>query len=316
MRSIASDASSVPHVAIIGTNASGKSWLGVELASSIGTEVISADSRQVYQGFDLCSGKLTLQEMRGISHHLVNVVEPPTVFTLYDYYTLARQESERLCSRGMMPLLVGGTPLYVASLVRGYDFTGPSVVESRRRELETLSNEQLVSLLEGFFPGESHHVGLRNRRRLIRSVERAEQGFSYADVHRNQPFADWLVFGVSWEFEVLERRIGERLDNRLSAGMLDEIQDAIASGVPREFLYNLGLEYRFLLGRLEGQFATDAELREALFRAIRKFAKRQMSWFGKWPEVVWLEGSMEARRDQLLAEVSSALASRPFSDPL
>lgn len=296
------------HVAIVGTNASGKSWLGVELAESLQTEVVSADSRQVYRGFDLCSGKLTPAEMRGITHHLIDLVDPPEIFTLKDYHQQARRALLGLATTGKTPLLVGGTPLYAASIVQGYNLTGEKPDPARRANLEALSEQQLVERLDSRFPGEAAKVGLRNRRRLIRAIERSDLGLSYSDTHEKSSFATWQIFGVTWEQGVLETRIAQRLDSRLSEGMIFEVEDALSRGVPREFLHGLGLEYRFLLARLEGVIESDAELREGLFRAIRRFAKRQMAWFSKWKEIVWLEGDLISRRAELIERVGSSLS--------
>jgi tRNA dimethylallyltransferase len=295
-------------VAIVGTNASGKSDIAVRVAEQLGAEVLSADSRQIYRGFDLCSGKISPSATRGVPHHLIDLATPPTRLTLHDYLAAARGVLSDLDRRQVLPLLVGGTPLYAEAVVRDYALPPLPPDPEERAELESRSNAQLVEELERLFPGEAARIGLENHRRLVRAVERARRGISYAEAHEYEPSRQWRVFGVTWPMPVLETRIRERLSRRLAAGMVDEIATALDRGVPRQFLWDLGLEYRFVLRHLDGELRSLDELTDALARAIRRFAKRQLAWFCRWPDISWTEGSDDERVAAIVADVRAWLA--------
>jgi tRNA dimethylallyltransferase len=294
-------------VAIVGTNASGKSDIAVRVAEELGAEVVSADSRQVYRGFDLCSGKITAGAARGVPHHLVDVADPPQRFTLHDYLGAARGVLDDLDRRRVLPVLTGGTMLYAEAVVRDYALPALPPDPEERAELESRSSAQLVEELERLFPGEAARIGLENHRRLVRAVERARRGISYAEAHeqRPDPSRTWRIYGVTWPMPVLEARIRERLDRRLAAGMVDEVVEALDRGVPRQFLWDLGLEYRHVLRHLEGELPTLDDLTESLARAIRRFAKRQLAWFTRWPDVHWTEGTEPERAAAIVADVTT-----------
>jgi tRNA dimethylallyltransferase len=295
-------------VAIVGTNASGKSDIAVRVAEELGAEVLSADSRQVYRGFDLCSGKITPAGMRGVAHHLVDLADPPRRLTLYDYLVEARRVLGDLDRRGVVPLLVGGTPLYAEAVVRDYALPALPPDPAERAALESRTSAQLVAELESLFPGEADRIGRENHRRLVRAVERARRGISYAQAHERTPSRPWRIFGVTWPMPVLEQRIRQRLDRRLAAGMVAEVADALAAGMPRQFLWDLGLEYRHILRHLDGELAGLDELTTSLARAIRRFAKRQLAWFCRWPDIVWTEGSEDERVAAIVASTRAWLA--------
>jgi tRNA dimethylallyltransferase len=295
-------------VAIVGTNASGKSDIAVRVAEELGAEILSADSRQIYRGFDLCSGKISPESTRGVPHHLIDVATPPTRFTLHDYLATARGVLDSLDRRRVLPLLVGGTPLYAEAVVRDYALPPLPPDPEERAHLESRRNTELVEELERLFPGEADRIGRENHRRLVRAVERARRGISYDEAHEHEPSRDWLVFGVTWPMPVLEARIRERLTRRLATGMVDEVAEALDRGVPRQFLWDLGLEYRFVVRYLEGELAGLDELTDGLARAIRRFAKRQLAWFCRWPDLTWTEGSEDERVAAIVADVRSWLA--------
>lgn len=294
-------------VAIVGTNASGKSDIAVRVAEQVGAEILSADSRQVYRGFDLCSGKITPAAMRGVPHHLVDLANPPTRLTLHDYLVAARGTLDDLDARGVLPLLVGGTPLYAEAVIRNYELPSLPPDPAERAELESHTSAELVEELERLFPGEAARIGLENHRRLVRAVERARWGISYDEAHEWSPEREWRVFGVTWPMPVLEVRIRERLDRRIAGGMIDEVSSALEAGVPRAFLWDLGLEYRHVVRYLHGELGDVDELTVTLARAIRRFAKRQLSWFCRWPDVQWTEGSEDERVAAIVADLQAWL---------
>jgi tRNA dimethylallyltransferase len=277
-------------LAIVGTNGSGKSDIGIAVAQALDGEIVSADSRQVYRGFDLCTGKVTAAETALVAHHLIDVVDAPARFTLHEYLRRGEGVLDEIASRGRLPVLVGGTPLYAEALIRGYELVDVPPDPGERARLESLPDAELVAELETLFPGEAARIGESNHRRLVRAVERARHGFSYESTHEARTDRQWLVFGITWPMDELEGRIRRRVEERLAAGMVDEVGDALARGVPRQFLWDLGLEFRFVLQLLEGDLAGEAEFVDALTTATRRFAKRQLSWFRRWPDITWTEG--------------------------
>lgn len=271
-------------IVIAGTNASGKSGLGVELASRYGGEVVSADSRQVFRGLDLGSGKITPQEMRGVPHHLIDVCQPGDFFSMADFQRLAYAAIDGIQARGKLPFLVGGTGLYVDAVAEGYELSDRAPDLALRAELETHTTPELYQMLQEKLPGTE--IDPRNRNRVMRALER----LAADDYHpgKRQPRYEVLKLGVSWDRETLKQRIDERLERRLRDGMVQEVQGLLDAGVSREFLMKLGLEYRYLTRYLDGELTYEQMVLE-LGNAIKKFAKRQVTWFKKDPAIHWLD---------------------------
>jgi len=272
-------------IVIVGTNASGKSGLGVELARRYGGEIVSADSRQVFQGLDLGSGKITQDEMKGISHHLLDVRKAGVFFSMADFQRMAYEAIDGILARGKMPFLVGGTGLYVESVVEGYLLTGKTPDLNYRMELEKLDTETLYTMLIEAVPNAK--VDPRNRNRVMRLLERAHEG-DLQPQGRERRY-DSLRLGVTWERGILCGRIDERLRRRMADGMLEEVQGLLDAGVSEEFLLGLGLEYRFLTRYLKGEIGSEEEMLVLLSTAIKQFAKRQMTWFRRDKGICWLD---------------------------
>ncbi len=271
-------------IVIAGTNASGKSGLGVELASRYGGEIVSADSRQVFRGLDLGSGKITPQEMQGVPHHLIDVCQPGDFFSMADFQRLAYAAIDGIQARGKLPFLVGGTGLYVDAVAEGYELSDRAPDLALRAELETHTTPELYQMLQEKLPGTE--IDPRNRNRVMRALER----LAADDYHpgKRQPRYEVLKLGVSWDRETLKQRIDERLERRLRDGMVQEVQGLLDAGVSREFLMKLGLEYRYLTRYLDGKLTYEQMVLE-LGNAIKKFAKRQVTWFKKDPAIHWLD---------------------------
>lgn len=272
-------------VVIEGTNASGKSGLGVELAAHYGGEIVSADSRQVFRGLDLGSGKITAEEMKGVPHHLIDVAEPNDFFSMHDFQRLAYEAIDDILVRGRTPFLVGGTGLYVASVTEGYVMSDTEPDLEYRAYLETLETPKLYEMLVALRP--DIEIDAKNRNRVMRRLEKIHDGDETAST--NQPRYECLKLGVSWPREVLRARIDERLDRRLKQGMIEEVQGLMDRGASVEFLMKLGLEYRFITQYLTGELPDKDEMVALLGTAIKQFAKRQMVWFRRDPEIRWLD---------------------------
>ena len=271
-------------IVIVGTNASGKSGLGVELAREYGGEIVSADSRQVYAGMNLGSGKITPEEMRGVPHHLLDVRRPGEFFSMADFQSLAYEAIDGILDRGRLPFLVGGTGLYVASVTEGYVLSEQKPDPVLRAELETRSTLELYEMLKARVP--ETDVDPKNRHRVMRMLEKLAAGDE--GPAPRQPRYETLKLGVTWPREKLKRRIDERLERRLKEGMTEEVRALLEEGVSEEFLVKLGLEYKYLTWYLTGRMEYE-QMKEELGLAIKRFAKRQMTWFRKDPEIVWLD---------------------------
>jgi len=293
-------------IVIEGTNASGKSSLGVALAARFGGEIISADSRQVYSRLDLGSGKITPEEMRGVPHHLLNVVRPGEFFSMADFQRLAYEAADGILSRGALPFLVGGTGLYVDAVADGYLLSDRAPDHALRARLEEMETPALYELLLQKLPDTD--IDPRNRHRVMRALERLEAD----DYHpaKKAPRFDVLKLGVTWPREILKKRIDERLEARLKAGMVDEVRALLEEGISEVFLTKLGLEYKYLTWYLTGSISYD-KMVEELGNAIKKFAKRQMTWFRRDPRIIWLDmaGDPEAEAAEKITAFLSGDAS-------
>lgn len=274
-------------VVITGTNASGKSGLGIELAKKYGAEIVSADSRQVYEGLNLGSGKVTVDEMQGVRHHLLDVARPNDFFTLVDFQRLAYDAIDDILSRNIKPFMVGGTGLYINSVVDGYNIKEGKPDLQLRKELCEKSIDELIDIIREKNPGGLDGIDLKNKQRLERAAERALLGDF--EERRNSPRYDTLVIGVTWPRDVLYERIRERLDRRLNQGMIDEVRLLRENGATDEFLYGLGLEYRYILMYLRGEFENFNAFYDKLFMEIRHLAKEQMTWFRKRKDINWID---------------------------
>ena len=274
-------------VAVVGTNASGKSALGVELAKKYGAEIISADSRQVFRGLDLGSGKMMPEEMQGVPHHLIDVREPGEFFSMADFQRMSYAAIDGILARGHLPMIVGGTGLYVDSVLDGYLLSDTEPDLAYRAELEKLTTPELYDMLVALVP--DVQVERNNRNRVMRTLERLHDGDDATP--GKQARYESLRLGVSWPRDVLAKRIDERLAMRLEQGMIEEVQGLMDRGASREFLLGLGLEYRFITQYLIGEIPDKEDMLAQLAHAIKKFAKRQMTWFRRNPDIVWLDMS-------------------------
>ena len=275
-------------IVILGTTACGKSGLGVELAKHVGGEIVSADSRQVYRGLDLGTGKVTAEEMDGVPHHLLDVVSPNQSYSVAEFQRDAYAAIDGTLARGKIPLLVGGTGLYVRAVAEGYAFPESQPNPALRAELEGRSTEELYAM----FRAQTGHTLSggedKNRRRLVRTMEKPLSGDSLTESPR-APRYEVLQLGMTYPRDVLCRRIDERLQRRLDDGMIEEVARLRAEGASDAFLEGLGLEYRYILWYLTGKLSSRDELFAELGRAIKRFAKRQMVWFKKDRDVLWLD---------------------------
>ncbi len=275
-------------VVIAGPTASGKSGLGIDLALKYNAEIVSADSRQVFKGLDVGSGKVTKEETKGVPHWLLDVAEPNDFFSVKEFQKLAYSSIDDIFSRKVKAFMVGGTGLYVNSVADGYNLTGKQIDPELRNEVASKSIEELISFLEEKNPEVLKKLDLCNKRRIERAVERVILGNT--DEPENTPRYETLILGTNWPRDVLYERIKKRLDMRLEEqNMIDEIVKLRENGATDEFLYGLGLEYRYILMYLRNEFESFEAFYEKLFMEIRHLAKEQMTWFRKRKDMHWID---------------------------
>ena len=279
---------------ILGPTASGKTRLAVAAARALNGEIISADSRQVFRRMDIGSGK-DLEEYGEIPYHLIDILDPGEEFSVFDFQRRFIEAFSLVTYRGRLPVLAGGTGLYLDSVLRGYRMVTAPENPELRRELEEFSLEQLRGRLLALVPEQHNTTELLQRERLIRAIEIALHQEASAELVA-LPSLRPLVFGIRIEREVVRRRITERLKSRLNGGMIDEVRRLLADGVPPARLDSYGLEYRFVNRYLSGELNRN-DMFQKLNSAIHDFAKRQDTWFRKMErhglQIIWLEASAD-----------------------
>lgn len=283
-------------IVVAGPTASGKSDLAVALARSIkGAEVISADSRQVYRGMDIGTGKITKREMRDVKHTLLDVANPKKTFSAADYQRLARREMARIWKKGGVPIVCGGTGLYIRAAVDGIVIPDVKPNPILRKKLDKLSTEKLFTLLKKKDPDRAKTIDPKNPRRLVRALEIAEALGKVPPLSFTALGAETLWLGVKRDEKELRKLIVARLKKRLRQGMLKEMERLHKESVSWKRMEELGLEYRYGAHFLEGRI-TRKEFEETLVKEIIAYAKRQMTWFKKDPRIHWVKNKNEALR--------------------
>ncbi len=285
-------------VAIVGPTASGKTTVGVRLAKEFDGEIISADSRQVYCGLDLGTGK-DLSEYDGVKYHMIDIVEPEEKMTLFDYLPLARAKIDDICDRGKLPIIVGGTGLYIQGLVEGFYLQKTKDKKQKinflRKDLENKSADELCKILYEIDPDKLEMVDKKNNHRLIRAIELAQEGL---EPIKKKPDFEVLQIGIEVYRKELHERIDRRVDERFEAGMLEEVTGLLERGVSKEWLINLGLEYREITQYLADDSTDKSQeaMKQQLKYKIHQFARRQITWFKRFPEINWLGDFPEVKR--------------------
>lgn len=272
--------------AIVGPTASGKTALSISLAKKINGEVISADSRQVYIGMDIGTGKITRAEMQGVPHHLIDIADPITVYTGADFARDANDAIKSILDRKHYPIVTGGTFFYI-DLLRGKMQPAPvEPNEDFRNSLAHFKDDELFAQLQDKDPKRAENIDPFNRRRLVRALEVIEALGSVPEQRPVESPYDWLIIGVEVPHSPLHDKIHERLLARLDAGMLKEVENLHAQGVSYERLDDLGLEYRYIGQYLQKKLTYD-EMVVQLETKIRQYAKRQLTWLKRDSEIEW-----------------------------
>lgn len=292
--------SSNDSLMILGPTASGKTALGVGLARTLDGEIVSADSRQVYRGLNIGTGKdLHEYEIGGppVRHHLIDIVEPDAEYSVFQYQRDFFTVVADIKARGKLPVIVGGTGLYLdAALSKTMMVPVPHNPELRAA-MEPLSTEVLQERLLALKPDQHNTTDLLDRDRILRAIEIAV--YCESATPEPAPPLNPFVLGVQWDRKVLRQRVARRLKMRLDEGLVEEVEDLIADGCSWERLENLGLEYRHVSRFLRGKIKNPNDLYQKLSGEIARFAKRQETWFRRMErngvEIHWVpEGRLEA----------------------
>jgi tRNA dimethylallyltransferase len=293
-----------PIAAIVGPTASGKSQLALAIAARQPVEIIVADSRQAYRGMDLGTAKPTAADRAAAPHHLLDLVAPDEPFTLADWLAAARALLPEIAARGRLPLLVGGTGLYVTALVDGYRLPGGAPTpEVRRRLVEETEAEGLAALAERLrrvAPDLAARTDLRNPRRVLRALEVAESGAAVSPASDPWPGRVALL-GIRRPREALYRRIDERAAAMFAGGLLKEVARLQADGYGSELAPMTGHGYREAAHVLAGEWAVDRAV-EVTARHTRQYAKRQLSWLRRDARIVWIDADDRPADDPVIVE--------------
>ena len=268
-------------ITILGPTASGKTPVAARLAAEIGGEIISADSRQVYRRMDIGTGK-DLEDYGSVPYHLIDICEPGTKYNLFEYQQDFYDVYQQIQSRGAVPILCGGTGLYIEAVLKGYKLSPVPQNQALRDSLEGKSLGELTEMLVKLKTqnGSNMHntTDVDSCQRAIRAIEIETYNLEHPTPRRELPPVDSLIIGIDIDRELRREKITRRLKARLDHGMVEEVRALLDEGIPAEDLIYYGLEYKFLTEYLTGQLSYD-EMFQRLEIAIHQFAKRQMTWF-------------------------------------
>ena len=300
-----------PLIILAGPTAVGKTSLSIRLAKETGGEIISADSMQVYRHMDIGSAKITKEEMEGVPHYLVDVLEPEEEFNVVRFQQMAKEAAERIWEKGKIPLVVGGTGFYIQALLYDIDFTENDGDESYRRQLEQKASDEegaseLYEMLKTVDPKAAQEIHPRNIKRIIRALEFYHQTGKKISEHnetqrqRESPY-NYTYFVLTDERSRLYERIDRRVDLMMEQGLLDEVRYLKERNVRKDSTAMQGLGYKELYAYLEGEYPLDEAVR-IIKRDTRHFAKRQLTWFKRERDVIWADKSVIGREEENLAD--------------
>lgn len=312
-------------IVIVGQTATGKSSLAVSLARKFGDlhqsnrlvgrtlqskvlgEIISADSRQVYKGLDIGTGKITKSEMKGIPHHLLDIISAKRTFTASSWQKLAKKKIKEIIKRGNIPIIVGGTGLYIKSIVNNVVYPEVPPNTKLRKELAKLSTEQLFKKLQKLDPRRAKEIDAQNPVRLIRAIEIAQALGIVPHLEAELPSGyDVFQIGLALTDEKLKENIHTRLLARMKKGMVKEAEKLHAEGLSWKRMRELGLEYRFLADYLTGVL-TKKEMIEKLEITIWQYAKRQKTWFKRDENIIWFNAEKKKNLKEIELNIKDFL---------
>lgn len=296
---------------ILGPTATGKSHCAIEIAKKYNGEIISGDSMLVYKGMDIGTAKPTAEELALVPHHLVDILPPDASFSVVDFKQQAERLITEITARGHLPIIAGGTGLYIKALLEGYAFNEAEEDSELRRALEREATEQgaqvLHDRLRELAPQEAERIHPNNVRRVIRALESALQGESVNQYGAAEMPYNALVVGLNMERQALYARINKRVDLMLEAGLEQEVHELLEQGVHPDCQSMQSIGYRQMVWYIDAGMPYDDAV-EKLKQATRNFAKRQLTWYKKMPYIHWLQLDAEPDYAQAVAQIEALLA--------
>ena len=285
-----------PLIVLTGPTAAGKTHLSIALAKAVNGEIISADSMQVYKYMDIGSAKIRPEEMQGVKHYLVDELLPEEEFHIVKFQQMAKAAMEEIYAKGKVPILVGGTGFYIQAITKDIDFTQAEQENGYRRELEQLAaekgNDYLHTMLQEVDPVSAKEIHANNVKRVIRALEFYHQNQSPISAHNQEqkehetPY-NLAYFVLNVPRELLYKRIDDRIDEMMEEGLLEEVEQLKKRGCHRGMVSMQGLGYKESLAYLDGEYPLEEAVR-VLKRDTRHFAKRQLTWFRREKETIWM----------------------------
>ncbi len=304
-----------PLIILTGPTAVGKTELSIALAKSIGGEIISADSMQVYKFMDIGTAKIRPDEMQGVPHHLIDILEPDVAFNVAMFKELAKAAVEEIYSLGHIPIVVGGTGFYIQALLYDIDFSEEDSNVPIRKELEDIVKEKgaeyLHELLREVDPESAEQIHANNVKRVIRALEYYRMHGEKISVHnaaerrKKSPY-DFLYFVLTNDRKVLYERIEKRIDKMIEEGLISEVDNLLKKGYDNSLVSMQGLGYKELIPYLK----EECSLEEAIYilkRDTRHFAKRQLTWFRRERDVRWLDKSQVSSEEEILKDILNTI---------
>ena len=280
-----------PFVVIVGPTAVGKTKTGIELAKAFDGEIVSGDSVQVYRGMDIGSAKVTKEEAEGIPHHLIDICDPDDAMSVAMFQQLARAAIDDIYARGKLPIIVGGTGLYIRSILYDYEFVERPVDEALREELERLAEvegrEALHQRLVQLDPERAATIHPNNVRRVVRALEVAMQGDTQTTDSAPSEHYDYRLFVLHADREILYDRINQRVDAMMEAGLVEEVERLLAQGY-RETQAMRAIGYKEIIPFIDGNISKE-KATDLLKQHTRQFAKRQLTWFRHQFDGIWVD---------------------------
>lgn len=301
-------------IVVLGPTASGKSALAIQIAKEFDGEIISADSRQVFKGMDIGTGKVSKDSSgnqkpetrnrhnfisEGIVHHGLDIVSPKKDFNVSDFKKYAEKKIDEILRRGKLPIICGGTGFWIKAVVDGVDFPEVAPNTELRKKLEQKNTESLFDQLKKIDPERAKTIDSKNKIRLIRAIEICKALGSVPKISNRQPVTsnhEFLQVGIKTEKEILDQKIKKRLEDRFNEGMTEEVENLHKKGLSWKRMEGFGLEYRWIARYLRRKISLE-EMKEKLYFDIIHYAKRQMTWFKKDKSIVWIEKYPEAKKE-------------------
>ena len=307
-----------PLIILSGATAVGKTDLSIRLAKKIDGDIISADSMQVYKGFDIGTAKIRKEEMQGVRHYLIDELEPDEEFSVFEFQKRALAHIRHILEQGRIPIIAGGTGFYIQSVLYEIEFTSSETDTQYRTELEQLAREQgaqaLHRLLEQADPEAAQQIHANNIKRTIRALEYHRETGQRISLHNEmqrsrQPAFNAAYFVLNRDRSVIYNRIDQRVDIMLKEGLVQEVRSLLERGVSPDSLAMQGLGYKEIVRYLNGELTCE-ETADLIKKSTRHFAKRQLTWFRREKDVIWMNYEDYPSEDAMLAEMIKIIKER------